>query len=104
MLLDAGTRSELLSLLPPKEASELAAALEISASGNPYGALDSLSIHRGTERARTLLGFFGLVELDQSPMPAAPSLKAVVPGYGSPIDYLIDEGYLAKTEFIALNY
>ena len=32
------------------------------------------------------------------------SVPLQVPGYGSPIEYLVDEGYLAKTEFASLNY
>ncbi len=32
------------------------------------------------------------------------SVPLEVPGYQSPIEYLVAEGYLAKTEFVALNY
>ena len=32
------------------------------------------------------------------------SVPLEVPGYDSPIDYLVDEGYLAKTDFVSLNY
>ncbi len=32
------------------------------------------------------------------------SVPLEIPGYESPIEYLVAEGYLAKTEFVALNY
>jgi superfamily II DNA or RNA helicase len=32
------------------------------------------------------------------------SVPLQVPGYDSPIEYLVEEGYLAKTEFVSLNY
>lgn len=32
------------------------------------------------------------------------SVRLEIPGYESPIDYLVDEGYLAKTTFVSLNY
>lgn len=32
------------------------------------------------------------------------SVPLQVPGYDSPIEYLVAEGYLAKTEFVSLNY
>ena len=32
------------------------------------------------------------------------SVQLEIPGYRSPIDYLVDEGYLARTTFVSLNY
>jgi superfamily II DNA or RNA helicase len=78
MLLEPGVRAELLSLLPAEEAKRLAALLALG-DGDSYTALESLRVQRGSRRARELLGFFGLVELDQAGPPQSPTIEAVEP-------------------------
>src|SRR5213592_319767 len=63
LLLEKESRRELLSLLPRPEAEQLATTLGLD--GDPYAALDAMSVKRGSGRAQELLGYFGLVELEQ---------------------------------------
>jgi superfamily II DNA or RNA helicase len=81
MLLEPESRRELLSLLPPATAEELAGVLDLAVNGNPYTALDNVTVRRGSETAQSLLGFFGLVEQEAAaPAPAA-TVEEVIPSH-----------------------
>lgn len=81
MLLEAETRRELLSLLPPREAERLAVELDLPTEPDPYQALEGLRVQRGTKRATVLLGFFGLAEIDVETRPPTPTSEQIVPGH-----------------------
>lgn len=78
MLLDPALRSELLLLLPRSYAEVLAQQLGVA--GDPYDALSSVSIRRGSSRAATLLNFFQ-VEADSEQRIIPPSAEEVRPDY-----------------------
>ena len=81
LLLDPGTRSELLDLLPPREAESLARELGLP-KADVFHELSSASIRRGSRRANTLLDFFS-VALDLQPTDDdQPDVDAVAPAYG----------------------
>lgn len=67
LLLEPETRAELLLLLPRDEAVRLVALLGLDV-GDPYAALSTLRVRRGSRRAGILLDFFGVVEPE---LPAA---------------------------------
>lgn len=78
MLLDSSLRSELLLLLPRSSAEVLAQRLGVN--GEPYEALSSMSVRRGSARAADLLDFFDVSdESDHEFVP--PAHEAVVPGH-----------------------
>jgi DNA repair protein RadD len=80
MLLDPEVRTELLYLLPRSDAEQLAAVLGLG-NGDAYKALEGLRIQRGSQRAQELLGFFGLVELDQRGPAPPPTLEPIQPAH-----------------------
>ena len=59
LLRDENARSFLLQLLPVPAAERLSAALEIQIGANPYDALSSLHVHRGSILEKRLFSFFG---------------------------------------------
>jgi len=69
MLMDAGTRRELLVLLPPNEAHILLSHLGIETTGDPYEALEALQVPRNSVRASALFDFFAVAEPSQPPPP-----------------------------------
>jgi len=81
MLLDLGTRQELLSLLPQDEAAALAAELGLDGS-DPYMALAELRVRAGSARARMLLTYFGVEEPEPSAVEVRPSVERVRPEHG----------------------
>lgn len=81
MLLEPESRRELLSLLPPAKAEELAGLLGLAVNGDPYAALDDVPIRRGSETAQVLLGFFGLVEPDAASPSTAATVEEVMPSH-----------------------
>jgi superfamily II DNA or RNA helicase len=80
MLLDPEVRAELLSLLPAADAARLASALGLG-GGDAFGALGSMRVQRGTRRAQELLGFFGLVELEQAGPPPGATVEPIRPAH-----------------------
>jgi superfamily II DNA or RNA helicase len=76
MLLDNSLRGELLLLLPRSSAELLAQLLTLA--GDPYEALSSMSVRRGSARASELLDFFDVSdESDQTVV--LPAHESVVP-------------------------
>lgn len=78
LLLERESRDELLPLLPPQDAEQLAAALGLD-GGDPYAALEGMRVQRGSKRAQELLAHFGLVELEQQAPPPAPTVETIQP-------------------------
>lgn len=78
MLLDKAIRPELLMLLPPSAAELLAKLLRLD--GDPYAALTSMAVRRGSARATALLDFFSVSD-DPEERIVPPSHEAVVPHY-----------------------
>ena len=60
LLSDPMARGMLLDLLRPVEAQQLSVLLSVDSISDPYTALRSLSIRRGSSRERLLFGFFEL--------------------------------------------
>lgn len=58
LLFDASTRRELLLLLPQTEAESLARRLGLS--GDPFDALEAMTVRRGSARAADLLDYFSV--------------------------------------------
>lgn len=81
MLLNPETRKELLFLLPAKEAERLVVDLGLTTNPDPYVALEQMKVQRGTGRAASLLGFFGLGEIDAEPRPPAATVEEIVPAH-----------------------
>jgi DNA repair protein RadD len=76
MLLDAKLRTDLLLLLAPPHAKALSQRLRLN--GDPYEALSSMTVRKGSARATDLLDFFGVG--DESEQRAiAPSHETIVP-------------------------
>lgn len=76
-------RALLFPLLPPQEAGELAASLDIAGEGSPYPALISTSVRKGSSREARLLEFFGVVRPQKErAVPDLPSAAAVPTMYG----------------------
>lgn len=72
LLLEPNTRCELVELLSPDDAGLLLARLGATSSGDPYEALKTLRVARGSTRASALLDFFALPEPpDGPPLPSA---------------------------------
>ncbi|CAJ1493898.1 DEAD/DEAH box helicase [[Mycobacterium] kokjensenii] len=78
MLLDNAIRPELLMLLPPGSARLLAQRLRLE--GDPYVALSSMSVRRGSSRAAALLDFFSVSDESEERI-VPPALEAVLPDY-----------------------
>lgn len=79
MLLDKTLRGELLMLLPPSGAELLAQRLELA--GDPYEALNSMSVRRGSTRAADLLDFFSVSDVSEQQV-VPPSHESVRPAHG----------------------
>lgn len=79
MLLDQSLRNELLLLLPQSSAVILAQHLGLS--GDPYTALKSVTIRRGSARALDLLEFFGVSD-DSERVAPVPANELVTPRHG----------------------
>lgn len=95
MLLDPEVRGELLTLLPLAEAEQLSAVLDLG-DGDVYAALESMRVQRGSQRALALLGFFGLVELQQQDPLAPPTVEAI-----TPVHPLFSHQRLAATQVLS---
>ncbi|QZY29687.1 DEAD/DEAH box helicase [Nocardioides coralli] len=80
LLLNRDSRAELASLLPPSQARDLATALDLPGD-DPFRELSSVSIRRGSERARRLLEFF-YVQDESPPVRDAPTSTTVTVGHG----------------------
>lgn len=78
MLLDKSLRAELLLLLPPSNADVL--ALRLGLQGDPYKALTSMSVRRGTRQAADLLDFFSVSE-EVEEYADLPAQEAATPTY-----------------------
>lgn len=78
MLLDPSLRSELLLLLSPAHAEMLRDRLNLD--GDPYRALTSMSVRRGTARSAALLDFFDVRDDSEIRVPP-PSYEAVQPAH-----------------------
>lgn len=81
LLLEPGSRNELLTLLPRSEAEQLVAALGLTGNEDPYQALLQARYQRGSRRAQDLLAFFGLVEIGPKEVALAPTIETVEPSH-----------------------
>lgn len=86
LLINPEVRGQLLDSLRPLEAKRLVKILGLPDHSDPYAALCALSLRRGSERERDLLGFFGLMppspetRLDRPPAcRPAPAAVALFP-------------------------
>lgn len=79
MLFDSSLRPELLMLLPERSAIMLAQRLGLG--GEPYQALSSMTLKRGSNRATEVLEFFGIID-DSEQRVLPPSSESVMPAHG----------------------
>lgn len=81
LLLEERSRCELLGLLPLQEARSLAMRLQLD-DAQPFEALESLRLRRGTRRAAELLDFFSVAEPVSAVESLPPTSVEVRPAHG----------------------
>ena len=82
LLLDRGTRDEILDALNQEDAERLARLLGLEHSENPWVSIKRLGYPKGSSSADTLFAFFGCPVIDEKAVQTHEPITAVSPKYG----------------------